>query len=301
MPSYPNQQRLKLDILDRIAAGELLTAICADPAMPSHGAVLLWRRRDPAFATALADARRTADHIRRYAFDEGRAQAILARVRAGEKLQSILRDPDMPSRKVCTQWRATQAHFQEELSRLHDLHRKDRLQRLRDGAWAFDQAVADRIMVRVARGEPLCRVNADPAMPGRGLLNRWRRERPDYDRLMRRAVVMGWGRRGPRLRTPELTEAILDGLVLGESLASLGRRPDMPSAATLYAWVAQDEAFARQVVQACDQREDWYDDQMVMLDDAPDPATMKAWRARIAPLVRRRGQLHPRPGRKWRS
>jgi hypothetical protein len=103
------------------------------------------------------------------------------------------------------------------------------------------------------------------------------------------------------LRTPELTEAILDGIVLGESLAGLGRRPDMPSAATLYTWVASDEEFARQVDQACDHREHWFDDQFSMLVDAPGPATLKAWRARVAPLSRRRGQLRTRPGRKWRS
>ena len=302
--AYPNQSRLKLDILDRIAAGERLTDICADPAMPSDASVLAWGRRDPEFAAALADARRRADHIRRYAFDEAKAQAILARVRTGEKLLAILREPEMPSRKVCAYWRATQAHFQEELWRLHNQQRNDRHQRLRDSFWPFDQAVADRIMVRVARGEPLGQVNADPALPGRGLLNRWRRERPEYDRLLRGAVVMGRRlRRGkaPRRRTPELTEAILDGIVLGESLASLARRPDMPSAPTLYAWVAADEAFARQVDQACDLRELWLEDQVNRLADAPAPPTLKEWRARVSPALRRRGQLTTRPGSRWRT
>jgi hypothetical protein len=112
---------------------------------------------------------------------------------------------------------------------------------------------------------------------------------------------MGRGRRPQHRRTPELIEAILDGIVEGESLASLGRRPDMPCAGTLYNWVASDAAFAREVALACDHREDWYDDQFALLVEAGGPATLEAWRERIAPLRARHARLQNRPGRKWRN
>jgi hypothetical protein len=302
--AYPNQPRLKLDVLDRIDAGEQLMTICADPAMPSYGSVYAWARADPAFATALADARRRADHIRRLSFDEGKARAIVARVAAGEKLVSVLRDPGMPSRLVCAHWRATQAHFAEELWRLHGLRRQEGARRMKARLRPFDQDLADRIMIRVARGEALERVlTSDPALPGRPVHTRWRRERPDYDRLVRLAIGMGQRRQGGARRrlTPELTEAILGGIVEGESLASLGRRPDMPCAGTLYGWVARDREFAGEVAQACDHREDWYEDQFLMLMDAAGPATIEALRQRMAPLRGRHARLQNRPGRKSRG
>lgn len=300
--AYPNQPRLKLDILERIDAGEQLMTICADPALPCYGSVYAWTRADPAFAAALADARRRAGHVRRLAFDEAKARAIVARVAAGEKLVSVLRDPGMPTRRVCAYWRATQAHFQEELWRLHGLRRQEDARRLRARFRPFDQDLADRIMIRVARGEPLQRVlTSDPALPGRPVLTRWRRERPEYDRLLRLAIGMGRGRQGAARRrlTPELTEAILGGIVEGESLAGLGRRPDMPSAATLYGWVARDREFAREIAQACDHREDWYRDQLVEIADQAGSLGVAEARRRMAPLLRRLGRLTKRPGKRW--
>ncbi len=214
---------------------------------------------------------------------------------------SVLRDPAMPSRRTCNYWRATQGHFQGELWRLHGLRAQARAQRCRDRFRHWDASLADRILVRVAHGEALEPMLAgDPALPCRGVLRRWRREQPEYDRALIVAIAVGRRRRG-RMNsrcTPALTEAIADRIREGASLASLGRARGMPSRATLYGWVASRRDFAGEVAQACEDREEWYADQILMVTE--DAATTTAAQRQVASLIRRHARLQYRPGRKWR-
>jgi hypothetical protein len=55
-------------ILDRLAQGEYLAHICAEPGMPSRRTIYLWRDRNPEFAAALAIAR------------EAQAEALVGRM-----------------------------------------------------------------------------------------------------------------------------------------------------------------------------------------------------------------------------
>jgi hypothetical protein len=293
--THPN---VRHDLLTRIAAGELLMEVCTEASMPSYASVYAWARAEPVFAAELADARRRGEFIRCGAFDDAKARALLARLRAGEPITKILRDPAMPSRRLYAYWRATQAPFAEEVHRLNQVCAAKRVERGRARRRHFDQALADAIVVRASRGELLQTMLSSAAgLPCRGVVARWRRMQPEFDQALRIAV-----RVGRRLRrhhragrcTPEFTQFIADEIRQGASLASLGRRPDMPCTTTLYAWVRRRPAFAAEIAQACEDREDWFTDQVMMLADGP--GEMKGRYRQIAALKYRLGRLQNRPG-----
>ncbi|MBT9474107.1 MAG: hypothetical protein V4514_07960 [Pseudomonadota bacterium] len=131
-------------------------------------------------------------------------------------------------------------------------------------------------------------------LPSRGVVARWRRTEPQFDQAL--VIALRIGRRRRRALgacTPDLTQFIADEIRQGASLASLARRPDMPCATTLYAWVGKQPVFAAEIAQACEDREDWFTDQVMMLAEGSGALTN---RARITELKRRLGRLQHRPG-----
>ncbi|MDO9430079.1 MAG: hypothetical protein Q7T84_02135 [Phenylobacterium sp.] len=301
MPARAYRQtnpQARQQLLTRLAAGEPIMAVCAEPGVPSYASVYAWAKVEPGFAAELVLARRKGAFIRGGAFDEAKGQAVLTRLRAGEPITQILRDPATPSRRVYAYWRATQAPFAEEVYRLNQVRAAARAQRGRDRRRHFDLALADAIVVRVSRGQPLqALLNTAAGLPCRGVVARWRRMQPEFDQALRIAIRIG--RRRARMSggcTPALTQLIADEIRQGESLSSLGRRPDMPCAATLYAWVRKQPAFAAEIAQACDDREDWFTDQVMMLADGP--GELKDRYRQIAALKYRLGRLQNRPGAK---
>lgn len=291
------------EILARIAAGERLKAICAEPRMPCCESVTLWARRDPDYGAAYVAAKRNGEWRRLYMFDDAKARRLIARMAAGETISSILRDPDMPGWRTYTYWRRTQVGFQEELHRVKGSRAELRAERLRGRRREFDPAVADRVYARLWRGERLRQILAsDKAFPSLAVLERWRREQPEFDRMLR-FVLKGWNRKRGQERclcTPELTDAIVDQIVQGHSLRSLGRLPDMPSAGTLYNWVRTRPEFAARVAEACEDREDWYNDQLLDISMIAVPGAVGAARKQMAPLNSQLARLRKRPGWKRR-
>jgi len=242
-------------ILDRVAAGEAMADICAEPGMPSHASLHAWTRADPNFAAALTNARLRGD--RSLAFDEAKARALLARLAAGEGIVSILRDPAMPSRRVYRHWRATQGEFAGEVWRLNRVTFAERARRGAARWRPFDQALADQIVVRVSRGETLeAMLNNGQGLPSRNVVFRWRKAEPQFDQALRIAVRVAGRRRGQDRRTcPDyLVEAICEGIAEGGTLNTLSALPDMPCKATLYAWMRTRPDFAEAVGRAKEER-----------------------------------------------
>lgn len=273
--------------------------MCADDGMPDASSVRGWARRDAGFAAELAAARRKGDWRRRFAYDEEKGAAVIARLAAGALIAEVLREPGMPSWRTYTYWRRSHMHFAAELGRVREARAPMRLAGLRGRYRPFDPAVAQRIYARLWTGERLRAVlRSDPAFPSLSVLARWRREDAAFGAGV--AFVLGAWRKKPRPArrrlTPALREAILDGIVLGESLRSLGRREDMPCAATLYAWVRKDEAFAAAVAQACVDREDLYRDQLLAIAERVKPGGVGAARREMGPLWGRLKRLRRRPG-----
>ena len=298
--AYPHPYDLKPAIAARVLAGEALMAVCAQPGWPSYGSVYAWARADAAFGAQLADARRRGAWRRRWFFDEAVAQALLARLAEGQPITAVLRDPAMPSRRVYAYWRATQAHFQEEVCRLKAVHARERARRLHHRRYRmWDQALADRIVARVARGDGLARVLAgDPALPSRGVVRRWQAEHPEFDRVLAMAVAAG---RGPQRRvhgrcTPELTAAITGAIRRGASLSSLGRTPGLPCATTLSAWMRTRPEFAARVTRACLAREELFSSQALSIAEAATPETVRQAAAQVGALRRQVGRMNSRIG-----
>jgi len=303
-PYAHDRSALKAEIVTRVAAGTPLCALGAESGMPCDTTVRNWRRSDAAFAADLGLALRQGAWRRRWMLDPAKAEAFLARYRTGEPIHRILADPAMPSRPVLDYWRATQALFAEEVHRLKGVHEPNRLRGLRrvKTPTPWDADVADRILVRLVRGEGLkAMLDTDPTLPGLGVVARWRREQPEFDAELRAAIRIGRRRHGPAAgRCARLTETIISRIAEGASLCSLGKEPDMPCRETLYRWVRERLDFAVEVAAACEAREEWLADQILAIAETATPGTVTATRQRMAPLNRQLARLRHRPGWKRR-
>jgi hypothetical protein len=289
--------RLKAEIVARVTAGESLRAIGGDPGLPEVRTIRIWARADAEFAGALALARVRADEAR-LRYDEQMAAAFLSRARAGEPINGLLREPGMPGRRAYRHWQATQAPFAEAIFALRQRRDATIGERGRARYRAWDQALADRIIVGVHKGGSLREVLAgDPSLPSRPTLRRWRREQPLFDAVLKNLFAARRRRAGIRVGcTPELTDQVVEHLVMGGSFNSLGREPGMPSRQTLRHWVRVRPEFAKAVAWACDQREDWFLDQIQLIADEAVPGDLARARAQIAPLRRQLARLRHRPG-----
>jgi hypothetical protein len=296
VPYAVTQPLLRQNILERIAAGERLSHICAEPGMPCHESVWAWAKAEPLFGEALAAARRKANWARRWRFDEAKAKALLARLAAGEGIVSILRDPAMPSRGVYRYWRQTEAPFQEAVHRLNQLKEQQKAERPPNPLREFDQALADRIVSRVAHGEGLHSIlNAANGLPCRNVVIRWRREQPDFDLALKIALRVKRRQPAPTPSyTPAVVEAITAQVRQGVSLATLGLRPDMPCRATLYEWMRTRPDFAAAVEQAHAERADWYCDLILELSEQPRTPAVRREIERLSLRLKRLETRKPR-------
>jgi hypothetical protein len=194
-----------------------------------------------------------------YPYDAALAEAFLERVWRGGRMRDLLGKPGMPSQRAYRHWRRTHAGFQARLAGLRQLRYAGGRTHPR---WReFDQAVADRMLVRVARGEPWRQMlETDPAMPSRVVVYRWRLREPLWDKALKIAFRVGRRARAAaqihfecELLSGEIGERIA---LRGGSLRRVAEHPDMPSAGTLYKWKALFPEFARTVADAYDFR-DW--------------------------------------------
>ena len=298
---YPHKARLKQEITRRVAAGERVGDICAPPDMPCFSLVYRWARGDPAFARALTAAQTQRRGRARLAFDPAKAAAFIARYAEGATIHEILSDRRMPSRAVYRDWVASEPAFAQRLLEIRTHHAQARYQRWsRERRRVWDRDLADRLLLRVMRGQSLRKaLAADPALPGFQALRANRRAHPRYDQALKRAFNMC--RRvscRARTRTPALREAVLEHIFEGGSLHSFSHLPGAPHRATLYKWVADDQAFRCAVRQACVHREDWYEDQLYEIAMSVEPGTVMATKRRMGPLKRQLCRLRNRPGKK---
>lgn len=300
-PYAETRPELKRVIIARVTEGATLKGLAREPGMPSDSTIRNWARDESLFGYELAQALRIGAWRRRWMCDEAKAEAFLTRYRTGEPIRAILADPDMPSGPVLMHWRRTRGWFGAEVERLKDVHAPHRLRGLKAAKArpAWDEAVADRIMLRVGRGEGLRRmVDGDPTLPGMKTVARWRREHPEFDRVLKISMEVV-ARRRARRRCAALTEIILARIIRGASLHSLGREPDMPCARTLYRWIAENPQFARMVAMACEDRQDTLVHEVLAVSRNVTPGAETATLRRMTALKKQVGRLQHRPGRKW--
>lgn len=303
--SETRRRARKAELLARLARGPVLAHVCRAPDMPDVKSVSNWARADPAFAEQLAEARLRGRNLRASHYDEAVAAAILVRLRTGEPISAVLRDPAMPGRRVFRYWTMTQAPFGEEVGRLKQIHETERqavrwrrYRAVYDRDW--DEPTADAIYLRVRRGEAIPAVLADLKLSRRAF-RRWRREQPDLDLIMRTAVRVAAAPRGrarvDRHCTPDLTRRIEARILGGASLHSLSRERGMPSLYALYKWVRDRPAFAAAVARACEFRD------QLLADEALDVIQRRglAGKREADAIFQRLGQLNPHPGQRRRE
>jgi hypothetical protein len=148
-------------ICARVAAGESVRAVCRDAAMPSAQVLYKWARNVPAFGAAFAEARRAARRdradraqerregrwrrwkgLRPHAggrpsgYGPGVAQAICARLMAGESLKAICARADMPAAVTVYGWLRAYPDF----ARAYGTARRVQALELCDRAWEIAAA-----------------------------------------------------------------------------------------------------------------------------------------------------------------
>jgi hypothetical protein len=295
----PYPRRLtQAHICDAIDRGATLTELGRRPGFPSRSLVGRWARNDEGFAAVLRQAldRRKAmlAHARYSNSFECRSEALLKGLREGATLRSLLDRPEFPSWKTIQRWRRDRPGFAAELAEV--LAAKPRRKR---GPRPYDERIADRYVARLAKGETLAQVLADPTMPGRKVMDRWAAEDPGFDHALGWAMLSGARVRGQarRVVTPQLATAIVARLREGASFADLERAPSMPTGKTIRKWMRRDMAFGRQVQEACRLRDDALADEVLSIAEAATPETSDEARRRIGVLRRRVGQMNQR--RRW--
>jgi hypothetical protein len=286
---------MQAQVLARLEAGYTHTALAALHGYPSRATIHRWAREEPAFARRLAEARAWGRSLRRQAalsgrtYDEARAQALLLRVRRGERVVALTRTPGQPNREALDAWKRQRPDFAQALAEAVRFSRQERSR-----PWPYDEAVADRLILRVIKGERLREVMKDPSMPGRTAIRRWRRLEPAFAGALKAAVRTGYRRRAtprPSLCTPQLAEAIAAHVLAGGSLFSASRAPGMPHYMTLYHWRRRRPDFTRAIVAAEWARDDRLMDCALGVALASTPTTADADRATVAAMRLRLGQL----------
>lgn len=180
---------------------------------------------------------------------------------------------------------------------------------------AFTWAMGNLILARIAEGETVKAITADPRMPAYCTVFQWMRVVPAFraqvamvremlarSRLSERDAwrqVRGQRWRGGGQR-PRCSAAALDGLLArvrnGASVTEALAAPGSPSAKMLYTRVRNCPGFRAAFVDACDWRNAWLDFQAELVVDE-----VGEWRlgipeanAEIAALKARRGRLTPK-------
>lgn len=254
-PYARNRRALKAEIVAQVGAGQSLRAMGAGPGMPCAHTVRKWALADPRFAAELAAARARQRDRRGRALDEAKAAASLARARSNAALGE-----------------------------------RGRARRL-----GFDPRLAERIIERLMTGARLEAVlRADPELPCRPTLRRWRREAPVFDAALKE-VFTAVRRRRERTVPPALAAFVAEAIKDGETFAGLARE-GLASRTTLRRWYRADAAFARAVDDACDEREETLDFELWVAAERVMPGPPKEMTRQIAPITRRIARLRHRPG-----
>ena len=134
----------------------------------------------------------------------------------------------------------------------------------------YSEAIGAEICERVAAGESIAAICRGSGMPNRTTVRDWAVAMPVFHQALAKALraarttervadrrrgaaraLVGRDNRGLwTTYTPQLGEAICRRIADGETLASIGRDPDMPSASTVLRWVTANPAFEADYVAA---------------------------------------------------
>lgn len=191
-------------------------------------------------------------------------------------------------------------------------------------ASAFTWAMGELILARMAVGETMASITADPRMPAYCTVYRWVKMIPEFaeaygamrDRLAAEAIwadgqrqvgrawrraheeKQGWRpRRGPGRRstyTLAQAKAICALIEEGWSLSRVVRAPGMPSCKAIYRWLRNEPEFRALYVKACYWRCERHVWEIESVAEDATPATFRAAKRQVAWLEGRIGRLTPK-------
>lgn len=145
----------------------------------------------------------------RFSADLGRE--ICARIAAGESEHALARQPGMPCRRTFRDWSLREPEFAGQLMRAKLIARDAALRRDRQveaaKVWrrglrrkvdrrggqttTYGEAMAEAICARVAAGESVVAIGADPSMPCAGTIYRWLRQQAEFREMYEDAKAAG--------------------------------------------------------------------------------------------------------------
>lgn len=145
--------------------------------------------------TAPAEGEQAAPPRPYVRFSARLARALCVRIAAGETQVAICGDPAMPSRATLGRWAREIPAFAKIFA-----HAKALGARGGGGNSTYCPVTAHEVVTRVAEGETLTSIAADPAMPSMGSLFYWRKAHPEFAedlRIAREALAerfsdLGW-------------------------------------------------------------------------------------------------------------
>lgn len=98
----------------------------------------------------------------------------------------------------------------------------------------------------------------------------------------------------PSKRTPEMEEAIINGLMDGLSLVQICASDNMPNRRTILRWMEDDEAFATRCARAREIQADLMDDKIIQLIEDVNVENASAMRVKLSALQWRAAKLAPK-------
>ena len=170
-----------LALVERVRAGERLSDLVA-AGRPDRPTLNAWKRLSPDFARRLAEATHVSRTLRRRLrgdgppYDEATGDRIVMRIRRGETLRQVCRDPAMPPYTVVRRWRRAHPDFDAAL-KAHKAHAFRAQMAARAGPTPRLTAEIGR---RLAAGASFASLCARPDMPHLTTFNRWRRHHPAF-------------------------------------------------------------------------------------------------------------------------
>lgn len=101
---------------------------------------------------------------------------FLERLAAGESVKSICGDPEMAAWTVVQRWLRLEPAFRERFVAAREAGGGVR----KGGVSTYDPAICEMICERLAEGEPLIRICAEPGMPSAGTVFNWLKKHPEF-------------------------------------------------------------------------------------------------------------------------
>ncbi len=132
----PFSAKTARELCRRVAAGETVAAICAEPGMPSVTTIGKWVKQHPTFGRIYAQARALGGREgwgKTNSYCPVLAHEIVARVSEGEGLSAIAADARMPSLRTIFRWR----HYEPDFAEALDIARAAVAERFSDFGWTL--------------------------------------------------------------------------------------------------------------------------------------------------------------------